>query len=495
MRKSYAKVLCACLSTALMLISLLSAGMADTTTADMPTVVTTIFPPYDFVRQIAGENAALKMLLPPGSESHSFEPTPRDILAIQNCDLFVYTGGEADAWVDRILASMDTSGMTILKMVDMVDAVEEEHVEGMQEDEDHSHEGAFDDADVKDRPTLSDWAGDWQSGLPYVTDGTLDEVFAHKAEAGEKTAEAFRQYYLTGYQTDYDRLAFDGNKITFYAGDTAAQAEYAYQGYQILTYESRSKGVRYLFEAKDAIDAPKYIQFSDHCIEPTEGLTHFHIYYGNESQEALLAEMENWPTYFLSSMSGQDIVDDFLGHDHGHEEVLDEHVWTAPRNAIRIVNALTEALCAKAPANASVYRQNAEAYSTKLSALDDAFREAVVGAARKTIVFGDRFPFRDLADAYGLTYYAAFPGCANETEASAATIKFLIDKVREEKIPVVFHIELSNEKIADIVCEDTGAKKLSMHSAHNVTKKDFDAGIGYLEIMQNNLEALKEALR
>ena len=103
-------------------------------------VVTTIFPPYDFVRVIAGDAVDLTMLLPPGSESHSFEPTPKDIITIQECDVFIYAGGEGDAWVERILASMDTGSMTLLPMLDMVDAVEEEIVEGMEDDgDDHEH--------------------------------------------------------------------------------------------------------------------------------------------------------------------------------------------------------------------------------------------------------------------------------------------------------------------------------------------------------------------
>ncbi|MDR2501621.1 MAG: metal ABC transporter substrate-binding protein, partial [Oscillospiraceae bacterium] len=117
------------------------------------------------------------------------------------------------------------------------------------------------------------------------------------------------------------------------------------------------------------------------------------------------------------------------------------------------------------------------------------------GAARKTIVLGDRFPFRYFADAYGLDYFAAFPGCSTETEPSAATVAFLIDKIREERIPVVFHIELSNGKMAETIAEDTGAKVLELHSCHNISRDDFQAGKTYIDIMNANVEALKEALR
>jgi zinc transport system substrate-binding protein len=211
-------------------------------------VTTTNFPPYDFVRQIAGDKVNLTMLLPPGSESHSFEPSPRDIITIQNSDIFIYAGGESDDWIDRILESMNTDNMKILAMIDTVDAVEEEIVEGMEEEDD---------------------------------------------EGG-------------------------------------VEGEIAY----------------------------------------------------------------------------------------------DEHVWTSPQNVILIVQAITDMLCETDPDNAGFFRQNAAAYTEELELLDAAFAEVVSGAKRDTIVFADRFPFRYFADAYGLTYFAAFPGCSTETEPSGATVAF-----------------------------------------------------------------------
>ena len=277
-------------------------------------VTVTVFPPYDFVRQIAGDKVNLNLLLPPGAESHSFEPSPRDIITVQNSDIFIYIGGESDAWVDRILESINTDNMKILAMFETVEAVEEEIVEGMEEDE------------------------------------------------GEE------------------------------------------------------------------------------------------------------------------------------------EPAYDEHVWTYPGNAMLIVSAITELLCEADPANDDFYRENSLDYITKLAELDNAFWEVIVTAKRNTIVFADRFPFRYFADAYGLKYYAAFPGCSTETEPSAATVAFLINKIKAEKIPVVFHIELSNERMADAICGETGAKKLLLHASHNVSKRDFDAGLGYLDFMRKNVENLHEAL-
>lgn len=300
-------------------------------------VVTTIFAPYDFVRQIAGDAVDVSMLLPPGSESHSFEPTPQDILKIQNSDVFVYVGGENDIWVDRILESMDTDGKTLIRLVELVETVPEEIIEGME----HGHE--------------------------------------HEDDHEEEDHEA------------------------------------------------------------------------------------------HEDEEE---------------------------HHHDEEEAeLDEHVWTSPLNAITIVQALADTLSGLDTQHAAAYQENVQAYIGQLESLHQTFTEIVENGNRKLLIFGDRFPFRYLADAYGLSYYAAFAGCSTDTEASAQTIAFLIDKTAEEQVPVVFTIELSNGRIADTICESTDAKKLEMHSAHNVTKNDFEAGITYLDIMLQNAEALKEALQ
>ncbi|MDR0531782.1 MAG: metal ABC transporter substrate-binding protein [Oscillospiraceae bacterium] len=280
-------------------------------------IVTTIFAPYDFARAIAGGLAELTMLLPPGSEAHSFEPTPRDAMKIQACDVFVYVGGESDAWVGKLLDSSANAKRSVVTLMDCVQPLEEEIGEGMQ----------------------------------------------------------------------------------------------------------------------------------------------------------ALAE-ENG----------------------GGEIEYDEHVWTSPKNAKRIAEKISAALCEADPANAEAYRRNTEAYLQKLSALDAEFQAIVDQAARRTIVFGDRFPFLYFTRAYGLRYAAAFPGCAAEAEASPATVVGLINKIKADRIPVVFHIELSNEKMARAIAEATGAKVMLFHACHRISAADFRAGKTYLDFMRSNAAALRAAL-
>ena len=299
-------------------------------------VVTTIFPPYDFVREIAGDRVELKMLLKPGEESHSYEPTPQDIIAIQESDVFIYTGGENDVWVEDILSSMPEGGRLTLRMIDCVDTVEEEHVEGMKESPGHDHD-----------------------------DHEEDDTDPDGGEAGEDT----------------------------------------------------------------------------HSV---------------------------------------------------HE--IDEHVWTSPVNAALIVERIKEILIQADPSGEAVYEENAAAYEEELAKLDQEFRDVADHARRKPLIFGDRFPFRYFADEYGLDYYAAFPGCAGDTEPSAATMAFLIDKVKEEKVPAVLKMELSNDDIANAIAEATGTGVKVFYSCHNLSAEDFESGETYLSMMQKNVETLKEVL-
>ena len=178
-----------------------------------------------------------------------------------------------------------------------------------------------------------------------------------------------------------------------------------------------------------------------------------------------------------------------------HETEYDEHVWTSPKNAVRISRAIEKALCGIDPDNAAFYQKNADSYAAELESLDQRFRDFFAGVSKKIMVFGDRFPFRYFAEEYGLECFAAFPGCSSETEPSAATIAFLTDKVKSENISTVFYIEFSNHQVADSIAEAAGAKTALFHSCHNVSAQDQKDGATYLSLMEQNLNTLKEALR
>ena len=185
--------------------------------------------------------------------------------------------------------------------------------------------------------------------------------------------------------------------------------------------------------------------------------------------------------------------------EYGQEEThsvheIDEHVWTSPLNAVKIVEQIKEELCEIDSENASDYEENAEAYVAQLKELDQEFQDVVDHSKRKLMIFGDRFPFRYFAEAYGLDYYAAFSGCASDTEPSAATMAFLINKVQDENIKTVLKMELSNENIAKAIAEATNADVKEFYSCHNLTAEQFADGETYLSLMEKNVETLREVL-
>ena len=340
-------------------------------------VVTTLFPYYDFARQIAGDVVDLSMVIPAGQDSHSFEPTPADIRLIQNADLLICNGGTMEQWVTQVLGSLDAPDLKVITMMDYVDVVQEEIVEGMEDSgDDHGHDHAH-----------------------------------HDEEDGD--------------HADHDH---DMEDHADHDHDTEDHA--------------------------------------DHDHDTEDHADHDH------------------------DMEDHDHADD----DHAYEIEYDEHIWTSPVNAMKITQVIADTLEDMDPADAAVFQANEADYLGKLKNLNQEFRDVVDGADLDLIVMADKFPLRYFADTYELRYRAAFSGCSSDTEPSAKTIAYLIDKVREEQIPAVYYLELSSHRVAEIISEETGAKPLLFHSSHNVTRREFESGVTYLQLMEQNVVNLREGL-
>ncbi|PSJ21136.1 metal-binding protein ZinT [Halomonas sp. ND22Bw] len=200
------------------------------------------------------------------------------------------------------------------------DAHEHDHTHDHAHEHRHEHvhdediyAGHFDDEQIEDR-SLADWQGEWQSVYPYLQDGTLDPVMAAKAvDSADKTADDVKAYYQKGYRTDVARIEIDGSDVTLHDPQGARTGEYAYDGYEVLTYEAGNRGVRYIFERQAGGEAlPAFIQFSDHAIAPRDA-HHYHLYWGDDRQ-ALLEEVEHWPTYYPADMDGEAIAEEMLAH-------------------------------------------------------------------------------------------------------------------------------------------------------------------------------------
>ena len=291
-------------------------------------VVATIFPCYDFAKQVGGEYADVSLLIPPGGESHSYEPTSADIIKIGKCDLFIYVGGESDKWVEEIIGSVKNGGRDIrtLKLMDCVTVLEE----------------------------------------------------------------------------DLDSIASDEDEHADDVGD---------------------------------------------------------------------------------------------GSEHGaHDEEYDEHAWTSLRNAKKILASVESVFSELDPENSEIFAENCASYVSGISELDSKFTELFNSVSNKTMIFGDRFPFLYFTRDYDIPYYAAFPGCASQTEPSILAISKLIDRAKEEKITTIYYLDFSSSKTADSISEAPGAETACLYSCHNVTEEQLKNGVTYLSLMTDNYETIKNAL-
>lgn len=233
------------------------------------------------------------------------------------------------------------------------------------------------------------------------------------------------------------------------------------------------------------------------------------VYIGGESDEWVEDALKNASNDSLIAVNLLDALGDSKKEEElkegmqaedeadGDEVEYDEHIWLSLKNAIVLCNALSEKIQALDSANADIYKANTESYIKSLSQLDMQYKELCDNAKTKALVFGDRFPFRYLADDYGLDYYAAFVGCSAETEASFETISFLAEKVDELGVNTVFTIEGSDNKIAQTIISNTKNKNqsiVSLNSMQGITGRDVENGAGYLDIMTDNLDVLRGAL-
>ena len=329
-------------------------------------IVTSLFPYYDMARAVIGDvkGIDLKMIVTPGQDSHSFEPTPSDVIQMENADVLIYNGGSLETWIDTLLDSLNNKNQIQMKMMDYVDVLNEEIVEGMDTRfEEHDH-----------------------------------DEHSHKEDNHNKKNHK------------EDSHSEENHKEDNHSEDSSNDSE-------------------------------------------------FH----NEDSE------------------------------EEHEET-DEHIWTSPVNEIIMTEKICETLSKALPEEKENFQKNAENYISQLKELDNEFRTIVENAKTKEIIFADKFPLQYFAKEYGLKYYAAFPGCGSDMEPSAKTIAFLVDKIKEYNIKAVFYLELSSHIVADAIETDTGAKPLQFNSCHNITQKQFDSGVTYVDLMKENVNNLKIAL-
>ena len=220
----------------------------------------------------------------------------------------------------------------------------------------------------------------------------------------------------------------------------------------------------------------------------------------DESYDAIIDPENRFPTYYPASLTPDEVCEELAGHgshDEGEEE-YDEHVWLSLKNAKLLCAEITDKLCILDADSSEDYKNNLAAYAEQLDKLDSDFQALVDSATVKTLVFGDRFPFRYFVDDYGLDYYAAFVGCSAESEASFETIMFLADKMNKLNVSTIFTIENSDQKIAKTIIENTNDKNQNiavLNSLQSVTSQQIADSANYLAMMQENYNVLKNALQ
>ena len=182
--------------------------------------------------------------------------------------------------------------------------------------------------------------------------------------------------------------------------------------------------------------------------------------------------------------------------EHEHEKgAFDEHIWTSPKNAIKMVNVLEKAMEKVDSENANIYKENANKYIAQIKEVDSKIQNIVDNKKRDRLIFADKMPMQYFIGYYNLKVSSAFDGCSTETEPSAQTIAYLQNKVKDEKIPVILYIELNPGRVAQTIANETGAKAMQIQTLHNVSLDDFNKGETWVSLMTRNIEVLKEALQ
>jgi len=219
---------------------------------------------------------------------------------------------------------------------------------------------------------------------------------------------------------------------------------------------------------------------------------------GEKWLEGVLKSAKVEKSRVLTLIEGIDLIEVGVEHEEDHDDdhnhTFDEHIWTSPKNAIKMVERISHKLCEIDPENSDFYKENTEKYIDKLNKLDSKIRETTENAEFDTIIVADRLPFIYFTTEYGLNYHSAFDGCTANADPNPTTIRTLIDKVKEQNIKYIFYVEFSSKTIANTVANETGAELRLLHSCHNISKEDYKNGVTYIDLMEQNLEVLREVL-
>ncbi len=419
----------------LIVLSMLLMGCTSNSNDDNPdglSIVTTSFVTYDFARAIATDDN-VNLLIKPGQDAHSFEPTTQDMIDIENSDLLIYTNDGMEPWVNGLLDE------SILKL----DA--SKNITYLESDHDHSHDH---DEEAHDHSEEDHDHGeeDHDHGEAALEDAPVTVV-----------VEGLNEHYHTG-----DELVLDATDST-------------HPDYDHWHWFTRHDD----HEAWEAVADT----FSGHLhyTAPDASLEMMAVLYDNDHHVVGRSEV-------LS------IVVDNHDHDHDHES-NDPHTWTSMKNAVIMVGTIRDSLIELKPENKDTYTENAQALITEIQQLDQDYATVFEAATIEPLVFLGHFGLNYLLHDYGVAYLALFESMSHETEPTVAQMRLIIDTIEDHDLKYVFVEELAQIKLVQTIEAETGVETLELHSTHNITQQQLDDGVTFVEIQKQNVENLKVGLK
>lgn len=428
--------------------------MAEPTETEKLSVVTTLFPLYDFAKEIGGDRAEVTLLLPPGVEAHSFEPRPSDMVKINESDVFIYTGKFMEPWAEDIIRGMTGGGARVVDASAGAEMMQEssEEAEHHHEEEGASFEwaGAF-----TLKKGVYRWTFDKVEGA-YADPMMKMAVLSSKGADSEsiESVEALGEKMLTG------------SVVTKKGGEALMPGK----AYELIFDEMKDQTA---FEVRIDTDGT-YVFFTEHMPTEFEGSEHFFKDASGSDVEAVATEPAE------------------EGHHHHHGGV-DPHIWLGFNNAQKMVSNIAEGMVQKDPSYAEEYRKRAIVYNQKLDALDKKYKTGLAECESRDIVYGGHYAFGYLANRYGLSYVSA-QGFSPDAEPTAKDLAMLVNQIKGSTLKTVFYEELASPKIAETIANETGAKLILLNGAHNISKEDYNKNVSFLSIMEENLENLREGL-
>lgn len=423
--------------------------------------IATLFPTYDFAKQIGQDKVNVTLLLPPGIEPHTFEPKPSDAARISKADVFIYTGEFMEPWAKDLLAGMNP-GQPLA--VDTSKGIE------LMKETDHTH--AHDHAEAEEGGGHPfEWAGvfELKKGVYRWSFASADGVYADPAIrlAVLKTSSGDGKG-IESIEENAKKL-FAADPLVKKDGESISPANLLYQ----IEFDASKSLSAILIEVPED---GSYAVFTEHMPYEFEGEEHF---FKDASGADIEPSAEEPPAG---------------GHHHHHHGGKDPHIWTDLANCQKMVDTIAESFCEKDSENCGFYKVNAQAYKAKLADLDQRFLTGLASCKYKTLIYGGCFTFGYFADRYGLAHVSPYRGFSPDAEPTPKAIAEIIKTMRDSGMNVIYRGELLDPKIARVIAEETGAKIELLHGAHNVSKEDLAKGVTYLDIMEENLVKLRAGL-